>query len=361
VGITAVLQPESGQTIRDLVEADLQVKMLSVDAPEEAARTALDLGLPGERLSLFSGNAWEGSDQHEIKRSIQAGNVFGDLVPSQKAALIDMLRSMGERVLMIGNTVSDVPAMQMANLRIALRNSAQAAVKITDIVLLKDSLEALPHVLITGQRLVNGILDLFKLYLSQTIAQLLLVLTILLFGLIQFPYHPTQAGIVSLFTIALPAMFLSVWAAAGRVTSSGIRRQLAHFIIPSAITLALLTWGVYLLFFSRYHNVEYAQLAVTYALLIAGWLRVLFVQPPASIWVGGAPLRGDRRVAIVVLGSVLLFLVIISIPFFQEIMRITWLQSGVDYLFVLLLSAVWALITRTIWRSKWLEKLVNKL
>jgi magnesium-transporting ATPase (P-type) len=152
-----------------------------------------------------------------------------------------------------------------------------------------------------------------------------------------------------------------VWAAAGRVTSTGLRRQLAHFIIPSAITLALLTWGVYILFISRYQNVEYAQMAVTYALLIAGWLRVLFVQPPASIWVGGAPLRGDRRVGIVVLGSMLLFLLIISIPFFQEIMRITWLQSAEDYLLIILLVIVWALITRNIWRSKWLEKLINKI
>ncbi len=361
VGITAVLQPESGQTIRDLVEADLQVKMLSVDAPEEAARTALGLGLPGERLSLFSGNVWEDSDQHEIKRNIQSGNVFGDLVPSQKAAIIEALRLEGESVVMVGNSVQDVPAMQAANLRIALRNSDQATLKLTDIVLLKNSLEALPHVLITGQRLVNGILDVFKLYLSQTIAQMLIVLSILLFGIIQFPYHPTQAGIVSLFTIAIPGIFLSVWAAAGRVTSTGLRRQLAHFIIPSAITLVLLTWGVYAFFVIQTENEEYAQLTVTHALLMAGWLRVLFVQPPTPFWVGGAPMRGDRRVVGVVVGSILLFLLIISIPFFQEIMRITWLYSLEDYLLVVLMVVVWALITRTIWRSSLMERMTNKI
>jgi hypothetical protein len=100
---------------------------------------------------------------------------------------------------------------------------------------------------------------------------------------------------------------------------------------------------------------------VTYALLLAGWLRVLFVQPPASFWTGGAPLRGDRRVVIVVLGSVLLFLLIITIPFFQEIMRMAWLQSALDYLIVILVVAIWALITRAIWRSNWLEQLINKI
>ena len=77
---------------------------------------------------------------------------------------------------MVGSDTVDVPAMRQANLRVALRNSAQAALKLTDIVLLEDSLSALPHVMLTGQRLVNGILDVLRLYLSQTIAQLLLIL-----------------------------------------------------------------------------------------------------------------------------------------------------------------------------------------
>jgi cation-transporting ATPase E len=152
-----------------------------------------------------------------------------------------------------------------------------------------------------------------------------------------------------------------VWAAAGRVTSTGLRRQLAHFIIPSAITLVLLTWGVYAFFVIQTENEEYAQLTVTHALLMAGWLRVLFVQPPTPFWVGGAPMRGDRRVVGVVVGSILLFLLIISIPFFQEIMRITWLYSLEDYLLVVLMVVVWALITRTIWRSSLMERMTNKI
>lgn len=361
VGISAVFRPEGGQTMRDLGEAGLQAKILSADAPEIAIKTALDLGLPEDQLVKVASEELESMDEGEFASTIKKGNVLGDLTPSQKADIVEALRSDGEKVVVVGNTAQDVPAMQAASLRIALRNSARAAMKLTDIVLLKDSLAALPRVITTGQRLVNGILDLFKLYLSQTIAQMLLVLSILVFGFSQFLYHPTQAGIISLFTVALPGIFLSVWAAAGRVTGSGIRHQLAHFIIPSAITVALLSWGVYLIFISRYQDVEYAQMAVTYALLIAGWLRVLFVQPPVPILAGGAPLRGDWRVVFVVLGSVLLFLLVISISFFQEAMRVTWLRSVEDYLIVILASAIWGLITIGIWRSRWWQRIINKL
>ena len=361
VGITAVLRPEGEQTIRDLVEAGLQIKMLSADAPEEAEQTARDLGLPEDHLVLVSGAELENVDTSEFTNAIQNGDVLGDLAPSQKAAIVEALRQEGDNVVMVGNTAQDVSAMQAANLKIALRNSARAAMKLTDIVLLKDSLAALPRVITTGQRMVNGILDLFKLYLSQTIAQMLLVLSIFAFGYDLFPYHPTQAGVISVFTIAIPGIFLSVWAAAGRVTGTRIRRQLAHFILPSAITATLLSWGVYFFFLSRYQNVEYAQVAVTYALLVAGWLRVLFVQPPAPFLVGGAPLRSDRRVVNVVIGSAILFLLVISIPFFQEVLRITWLRSVEDYLLIIIMVAVWAIITLAIWRSKWLENLINRI
>lgn len=360
VEISAVVRPEAGQTIRELVEADMQVKILSADSPETTAAMVLELGLPPDLLSLVSGSSLEELSEPEFAQKVQNGNVLGDLKPSQKASIINTLRAQGESVVMVGNTAEDVPAMHLANLRLALRNSAQAALKLTDIVLLKDSLEALPYVLTMGQRLVNGILDIFKLYLSQTVAQLLLILLIFFSGLAEFPYHPTQAGVISLFTIAIPGMFLSVWAAAGRVTNSVIRRQLAHFIIPSALTIMLLTLGVYTLFKTQTNSEKYAQLGVTYALLIAGWLRVLFVQPPTLFWVGGAPLRGDRRVIRVVIGSIILFVVILSIPFFQEVMRITWLRP-LDYLIISLAVGVWALITRAIWRSSWLERLINRL
>jgi len=262
---------------------------------------------------------------------------------------------------MVGSDTADVPAMRQANLRVALRNSSQAALKLSDIVLLEDSLSALPHVMLTGQRLVNGILDVLRLYLSQTIAQLLLILFYLFLGLPDFPMHPSQTGAVSFFAVVVPTIFLGVWAASGRIDNKVIRYRLAHFILPSALTTAFLAWGVYIFFLNRTQNKEYAELAVTYAWLMAGWLRVLFIQPPTAFWVGGAPLRGDRRVIWVLLISVLLFAVAISIPLLQQLFQTVWLPSPLDYLWIALAVAIWALVTRTLWRSSWLMNLFRKI
>lgn len=173
--------------------------------------------------------------------------------------------------------------------------------------------------------------------------------------------HPTQAGVVSTFAIAAPNIFLGVWAASGRVTGQVIRRQLADFIIPAALTSAFLAWGVYTLFMYQTQDPKYAEVAVTYALLMAGWLRVLFVQPPSKFWVAAAPLRGDQRVIWVVIGSIILFVAIISVPLFSELLRTPWLPQPRDYAWVALAVAVWAFFTRAIWRSYWWKKLIDKI
>jgi hypothetical protein len=101
-------------------------------------------------------------------------------------------------------------------------------------------------------------------------------------------------------------------------------------------------------------QVFFAQQAVVYAFLFAGWLRVFFLQPPSQLWVGGAALRGDRRVIGLVIASIIAFIVVLIFPWLplQEWLRITWLPSLRDYLILAGFAVVWAIILRTIWRFR---------
>jgi cation-transporting ATPase E len=285
--------------------------------------------------------------------------VFGDLTPTKKADILCALRKEGEYAAMVGDSPGDVPAMRQANLKLALRGGSQAAVLAADVVLLKDSLEALPLVLKTGQRLVNGVLDIFKLYLSQVSMQLLLIVVIALLRLGHYPYNPTQAGVVSVFTISFPVILLAVWSSAGVVSEESIRRRLARFVVPVAITLSILAVAVYVWVLARIGDADYAQLSVMYALLGAGWLRLLFVLPPTPAWVGGAQLRGDRRVFGLILIMVVFFLFVQSFPLLREWLYIERLRPATDYLIVALAVAVWAIGVRAVWRARLMEPIIN--
>lgn len=370
IHVSDAIRPEFSQVLRDLSEDGNDVKVLSTASPERAIATAHRLGLDEDAVKPITGSTIKELSPENYVQAVKDSNVFGDLTPIQKANIITSLRQQGEYVAMVGNNVSDILAMRQAQISMVLRSGDPAVIEFTDIVLYKDSLQILPRLLFLGQRMVNGAVDMFKLYLSQVGAQLLILIYILIFRFEQFPYHPTQGGLINAFTIVVPNILLPVWAAGGRLDTNEIRRRMTHFIVPTAILLSIMGTVVYPLFLRLDFGAHYpptklikeliitdpqlffAQQAVVYAFLFAGWVRVFFLRPPSKFWVGGAPLRGDRRVNSLVVSSILAYIFILIFPWLplQEWLRITWLPSLRDYLLIAGIVGIWAIILRTVWR-----------
>ena len=378
IHLSNVIRPELSQVLIALAEDGIAVKVVSSAPTKRAVATAHKLGLKEEDINPITGEALNDLDIEGYMETVKACNVFGSLTPAQKEVIVKILRQEGEYVAMFGNDIDDIPAMQQAQISIALRSGDPAVLKQSDIVLIEDSLQILPRLLFLGQKMVDGAVNTFKLYLSQVGAQLLILFYLLVFKLEQFPYHPTQGGVVNAFAIVIPNILLPIWAAGGRLDLKAIRRRMIHFIVPSAILLSVLGSLVYIIFLRLDFGPNYppqelveqlkitdpqvffAQQAVVYAFLFAGWLRILFLQPPTKFWVGGAPLRGDRRVIGLVITSIIVFVIVLIFPWLplQEWLRTTWLPSIQDYLIVAGLVLIWAIILRTVWRQ--ILKLVYK-
>ena len=371
IHLSDIIRPELNQVLKELSEDDIDVKVLSSAPPERAIATAHKLGLNAESIKPITGEALTELNLKDYSETVKTYNVFGSLSPAQKETIVKTLRQGGDYVAMVGNDIDDIPAMQQAQISVAMRSGDPAVLKQTDIVLLEDSLHVLPKLLFLGRRMVNGAVDTFKLYLSQVGAQLLIIFYMLIFKLDQFPYHPTQGGVISAFAIVIPNILLPIWAAGERLDLNAIRRRMIHFIVPTAVLLSILGAIVYILFLRLDFGPHFppadlvkqlkitdpqaffAQQAVVYAFLFAGWLRIFFLQPPSKFWVGGAPLRGDRRVIGLVIASIIAFIVVLIFPWLplQEWLRITWLPSLKDYLIIAGLVLVWAVLLRTIWRT----------
>lgn len=198
--------------------------------------------------------------------------------------------------------------------------------------------------------MINGALTTFKLYLSHVLMQLSLILLSVFSFLKGFPYQPAQASVASIFTMTIPNIFLVVWSSAKRLTKESIRWQLIRFIIPVGLGLTVLVSGVSILFYGRYSGDPiYAHLEIAYTLLLAGWVRVFFVQPPNPFWAGGVPLRGDMRVYRVVVSSALILIGFLLFPFFQESFRIILLASWGDFFIIVLAVLIWALTLKVVW------------
>jgi magnesium-transporting ATPase (P-type) len=171
---------------------------------------------------------------------------------------------------------------------------------------------------------------------------------------IGFPLRGIQLTVITTVTITIPALGLTLWANPGVLYGNSLRKSLSHFIIPVAITIAIAGIVTFFSFNDGVLNNEYAHLAVTYTLVFTGLLVVLFLRPPFRLLVGGAPLSRDRRILSMVIVLTVLFLLTVAltsaISFLQNLLLLQWLHPLGDFLTILVIVIVWAIVLLLIWR-----------
>ena len=362
------LRPEAKETLDGFANAEIEVKIISGDNPQTVAALARQAGL-GPNIEVISGQELAQMGQAELIQTALSGTVFGRITPEQKAELVAQLRQHGKYVAMIGDGVNDVLSLKQANLAISMESGSKATRSVADIVLLKDSFGALPRTFLEGQKIRNGIQDVMKLFMVRTFCVTLLVFATAIVT-DSFPLQNKQAAIVSLIGVGFPTMFLPVWAKASAIPRRSMVRSMLHFVIPATLSLTLVSLMVYLFFLvvavldlppdMTLTQVDYVapRSALVTMLVMGELLLLLFLKPPTRFWVGGEPLSGDWRYAIVALVLLVIYFVIVMIPPLRTFFELAQL-SAPSYLFVGLVALEWCLILRAIWRSRFLDRFLG--
>ena len=76
---------------------------------------------------------------------IDPKNVFAEIRPEQKAEFVQKLQRQGERVAFVGDGINDAPALEQADLGIAVSRASDVAREAADIILLRSEIEAVPE------------------------------------------------------------------------------------------------------------------------------------------------------------------------------------------------------------------------
>jgi cation-transporting ATPase E len=364
VSLSDQLRPEARQTLEAFQQAGVKLKIISGDNPVTVASLAKQAGLSKD-ARLISGLDLAKMDSAQFTAAAEAYTVFGRITPQQKERLVQSLRDRGHYVAMIGDGVNDVLSLKQANLGIAMQSGSQAARGVADIVLLNDSFNALPHAVREGQRIIVGMQDILKLFLTRVLYVTLLILSIGSIG--GFPFEPKNISILTLLTVGIPTIFLAAWARPAVVRRVNMTRRLMHFILPAGLTISLFGLGVFLINFipvyRSSHNPEIAalgipQTATTAFTLLCGLILIIFVEPPIKTMVGGDRLSGDWRPTILAVLSMVLYIVVLLSPWLRRFFELEPL-SWWEYTLIGGLAVIWAFLLRWIWRKRILERFLD--
>jgi cation-transporting ATPase E len=358
------LRPEVQTTLAAFAEVGVQIKVLSGDHPQTVETLAKQVGISATD-KVVAGSDLEQMDEAQLAQAAQDSTVFGRVTPQQKERLVKALRSHHHYVAMIGDGVNDILSLKQADLAIAMESGSSAARGVADIVLLKDSFEAVPLAFAEGQRIRNGMESAMKLILTRVLYLALLLFTIPMLG--AFPFAPEQKALITFETLSVIAIALAAWAHPGPPSKGGLRHLLLHFVFPAAIPLSLMAFVVYLVIFFQaiqqagqsIHDAQLlAQSALTTFAICSGLLLVPFVVPPTRFWVGGSTLSGDWRPTLLAVALLFVYIGVIAVPPLSAFFSLTALHP-IEYLVIGGAALLWSIIQRWIWRGNLLVRFLQ--
>ena len=97
------------------------------------------------KASLFSGDRQNNIDSFVQRNALQGyfEQSLGEMLPEDKLAKVNALQTEGDRVLMVGDGINDIPVLAAADLSVAMGSASQLAKVNADAVLLNQNLSSL--------------------------------------------------------------------------------------------------------------------------------------------------------------------------------------------------------------------------
>ena len=173
-----------------------------------------------------------------------AAGICGRVTPEQEQDLVAALRERGRYVAMIGDGVNDVIALKQANVAVAMQGGSQAARSVGDLILMKDTFAPLPFAFREGQRIVNGMNDILRIFMVRIFFKVLMIAVVT--GLGGFPFAPRQSALLSWFGATVPAVAFALWSRPGPTPKVGLFKLLARFVVPTTLLMAAFATAIYL-------------------------------------------------------------------------------------------------------------------
>ena len=213
-GLQAMLDPPREAAIaavRSCHTAGIDVKMITGDHAATATAIAEQLGIltDHEADSVLTGIDLAALSADEFPAAVERASVFARVSPEQKLRLVEGLQARHHIVAMTGDGVNDAPALQQADIGIAMGfGGTEVAKEAADMVLTDDDFATIEVAIEEGRGVFDNLTKFIVWTLPTNMGEGLVILTAIVLGT-ALPILPVQILWINMTTAVALGLMLA--------------------------------------------------------------------------------------------------------------------------------------------------------
>ncbi len=176
IAIQDPVRPEVPDAIEACRKAGIEVKMVTGDNPDTAREIGRQIGLIDPNTpdkGQLTGTEFNALDDAQLLQKLPDMHVLSRARPLDKMRLVRLLQEQGHVVAVTGDGTNDAPALNHANVGLAMGKTGTAVAKeASDIILLDDSFRSIVNAVMWGRSLYLNIQRFIVFQLTINVAAL---------------------------------------------------------------------------------------------------------------------------------------------------------------------------------------------
>jgi Ca2+-transporting ATPase len=341
-GIFGMIDPprkEAIDSISSCKKAGIRVVMITGDNPITAAAIAKELGIFSS--AVLTGKDLQEMDDTMLRDKVKDISVFARVEPIQKLRIVEAFQFHGHIVAMTGDGVNDAPALETANIGIAMgMTGTDVAKEAADMILADDRFDSIVAAVEEGRAIFNRLRNVCTFLLTTCLGELFgLIYSVFFMGV--SPLIPVQILWVNLVSGSLIAIPLGFEPKSGNEMQQPPRHPKSTLLYKGMIyrilyLALLLGLGEFFIFKSAYSEVslEKARTMTLCSLVAFEWLIALKMRSE-EMTLRKIGLFANSSLLLAIGGALALHLMVIYTPFLAKLFH-TQPLSLYDWLIALI-------------------------